>query len=139
MTYRWQQGFDRLPFRLIKGEKFSVKIFSHSCFGRYTQGGHDLTLVWKKAEDPPDKKRRFWQLFSNYPSTLMVPSRLTWDDGAPLSEDESSTALKRFCDALSGYFKTPCSIAVDDHLYEEIQRDVEKTRREIRKELGKLD
>jgi hypothetical protein len=74
-------------------------------------------------------------LFSNYPSILTVPSHLTWDDGAPLSEDESITALRRFCEALSGHFKTPCTIAVDDQLYEEMQRDVEK----IRRGLGKLD
>ena len=60
---------------------------------------------------------------------------MTWDDGAPLSEEESITALRRFCEALSGYFKTPCSIAVDDNLYEEMQRDVD----EIRRELGKPD
>jgi hypothetical protein len=135
MTYRWQQVFDGKRFHLIKSDDFSVKIFSHSCFGRYSQGHHDLTLFWKKADDSPVRKRGFWRLFSNYPSILMVPSQLTWDDGAPLSEEESITALRRFCEALSGYFKTPCSIAVDDNLYEEMQRDVD----EIRRELGKPD
>jgi hypothetical protein len=121
---KWQQSLDRLPFRLVDGDGFTIKLFAHSSFVRYTEGNRDLTLVWKKdLNEANGQKRRFW-LFSGYSRVVCVPSNLIWDDGTPMQRDDSSTALQRICEAVQGRWGK-CSVAIDDRLYQEMQRDVD--------------
>jgi hypothetical protein len=121
---KWQQLFDRLPFRLVEGDGFSIKLFAHSGFVRYTEGRRDLTLVSKIVSEAGGGKRRFFQFFRGRSRIMYVPSKLTWDDGTALEQSECGPILARICETIQGR-KGRCSVTIDDGLYAEMQRDAE--------------
>jgi hypothetical protein len=120
MTIEWQHLFDRLPFQLIKREGFSIKLYAHSGFLRYSEPNRDLTLVYKTSDETGQIRRLLG--FSARSTVLYVPSALKWDGGTALDQDESTTVVRRICETLQGR-KGRCNITIDDGMYEKMQHD----------------
>jgi hypothetical protein len=123
MSVKWQELLDRFPFRLIEAEWFSIRLFAHSGFVRYSRGDRDLTLIYKVEEEV---RKPLQRLFGSVGRSIIlyIPSILKWDDGAAVDSDSSKAVITHICNTLKGH-SGQCMVIVDDTLYEEVQRDAD--------------
>jgi hypothetical protein len=108
---------------LIEADGFSVRLFNPEG-ARYREGGRDITLLTETVDETDQRGRRFF-LLPSVAKVVYVPSSLSWDDGTPLSADHYAVVLERVRGAL-GRAEKHNRIAVDDGMYENVQRVVDK-------------
>jgi len=118
LRFDWR-SLDNLPFYVMKGDGFVINNYGHPSYVRYVEGNRLLTLSYQYADETGKRGRRFL-IFRNYAIQLQIPNELCWDNGIPLSESEAKTVLRRICRTLEEHRKRPCSVVVDDKLYEQI-------------------
>lgn len=79
VTMDWKLVLNRLPFRLIRGEGFSVRVYAR--YGiRYYEGDRELSLM-TDMEDATDRYGRSLLIFPTSETQIFLPESLAWDDG----------------------------------------------------------
>jgi hypothetical protein len=121
----WKNTLDKLKFRLLPGDGFSIMIHD-SPDGhviRYIQGNQQLTLMVTK-NDETHRWGRYLRIFPTLVRVLRIPKSVAWDDGQPLTMEQALIAMDRIRTSVqnnSGRFK----LVIDDKFYEEVQRSLD--------------
>jgi len=113
----WRQVVGRFPSQLIKGDGFSVRLYSRNG-ARYCEQGRELTLA-TECEDATERYGRSLLVFPTFETQLFVPSSLRWDNGEPISSVESEIVLQRISAVFERY-KRPFTVIVGDEIYEKL-------------------
>jgi hypothetical protein len=120
---KWQGFLDRFPFKLIRGEGFSVKFFHPSGFVRYIEKDREITLYSTKADETEQRGRR-WLFLPTLATILYIPSVPRWDDGTSLDQGQFSVVLDRLC-ATFDHRGWKYRVVVDDDQYAKMQETVD--------------
>jgi hypothetical protein len=117
MVQGWRQVVGQLPSHLIKGDGFSVRLYSR--YGvRYCERGRELTLA-TEHEDATDRYGRSLLVFPTFETQLFIPISLRWDNGEPISSVELEVVLQRISAVFERY-KRPFRVIVGDEIYEKL-------------------
>jgi hypothetical protein len=129
-------SLDHRAFYVMKGDGFIINNYGHPSFVRYIEDKRVLTLSYEYADETAQRGRRFL-VFRNYAIHLQVPTELAWDDGTAVTDSEAPIVLDRICQTLTQYKKQPCSVVVDNRLYEQIEAG-QRARRERRRDSSRV-
>src|SRR5262245_53887938 len=113
-------SLDHAAFRALKGQGFVINNYGHPSFIRYIEGHRLLTLSYEYVDETARRGRRYL-LFRNYVFHVEIPTKLRWDDGTDLTDQEVTTVLGRICRTIEQYKGRPCVVVVNDGLYDQLE------------------